>query len=203
LQSILSDFKAIKMLRFPASDMPGGYEFWDWGKVTYRSQSFRDGRDYLFSIIRPYERATELIEQRLWFQVEKTEIPDGEGIKLTGTPVTFLFPEELPLTTFHNFIESTFDKGQGPFRLWGNPIRLGEKKVHVYGIDLHLWQRIYMELSPKRFIVVLPYGTCGNTVHRLVSNIQRYLSPDVETFIGEDRYVELLSRILLGEDTIQ
>lgn len=200
LQRIHPPFKAIKMLRIPDGTYPGGYEFWNWGKVTYRSPSFRNGRSYLNEITKYYQRATEALEKRVWFNAEVTQLKNiGEGISFTGTPILFYFPQPLPQETFINFVDNTFEKNQGPFRLWGNPIRLSEKKVHVYGIDMHLWERIYLELTPRRFLAVLPEGTCGNTIHRLVSNIQKYLAPDVETFIGEERYEALIARPFFGE----
>ena len=199
LQSVLPDFNAIKMLRYPAASARGGYDFWDWGKVTHRSTSFREGRDYLLSILDLYRQSTEEIEKRVWFQVERNTISDGSNaFSLQGTPVTFIFPNPLEITTFQSFVETTFIRGQGPFRLWGDPIKLSDQKVHVYGIDLHLWQQIYLELTPSRFIVILPQGTCGNTIHRLISNIQRYLSPNITVYIGDYLYTDLIRDILLG-----
>ncbi|MCL4237087.1 MAG: hypothetical protein KJ047_02465 [Anaerolineae bacterium] len=198
LQSVLPDFKAIKMLRIPATEMPGGYEFWDWGKVTYRSPNFRDGRGYLREITQSYQKVTEFIEQQTWFQAEKIHLHDGtETLNLTGTPITFRFPEPLALGTFQGFVEATFERGKGPFRLWGNPLRLSDRKVHVYGLDLHLWQRIFLELTPSGFTAILPKHTCGNTIHRLVSNIQRFISPDVETYVGEKSYQNIVKEMLL------
>ncbi len=199
LQIYHPPFKAIKMLRIPAAEERGGYDFWSWGKITYRAPSFRDGRSQILSITRLYERATQEIERRLWFQVETTTLHDGgESITLTGAPVTLIFEPPLPLSTFQNFVNTTFERGQGPLRLWGNPIYLGEQKVHIYGIDLHLWKRIYLEITPRQMIVVLPRGTCGNSVHRLVTNIQRYLTPTVKVFIGDVQYDDLIEDVFLG-----
>jgi len=202
LQTHHPPFKAIKMLRIPAAEARGGYDFWSWGKVTYRAPSFRDGRTQILSITRLYEQTTRAIEQRLWLQAEKTTLRDGgENVTLTGAPVTLTFDPPLSLSTFQNFITTTFERGQGPLRLWGNPIPLGERKVHVYGIDLHLWKRIYLEITPRRMIVVLPRGTCGNTVHRLVTNVQRYLDPTVKVFIADERYNDLVEGVFLGQAT--
>jgi len=202
LQTYHSPFKAIRTLRIPAAEERGGYDFWSWGKVTYRAPTFRDGRSQVLSITRLYEQTTRIIEERLWFLGEKTTLRDGgESMTLTGAPVTLTFDPPLPLSTFQNFITTTFERGQGPLRLWGNPIYLGERKVHIYGIDLHLWKRIYMEITPRRMMLVLPQGTCGNTVHRLVTNVQRYLDPAVEVFIGDVRYSDLVEDVFLGRVT--
>lgn len=199
LQAYHPPFKAIKMLRIPTVEAPGGYDFWWWGKITYRAPTFRDGRYQARTITDLYERTTRAIEKRLWFQAEKSSLPVGsERITLTGAPVTLVFDPPLPLSTFQNLVTTTFERGQGPLRLWGNPIRAGENRVHVYGIDLHLWKRIYLEITPRQMTVVLPYGTCGNTVHRLVTNIQRFLDPTVQAFIGDVLYGDLVRDVFLG-----
>lgn len=104
------------------------------------------------------------------------------------TPVTLLFNPPLPPSTFRRLV-NVIEQGQEPLRLWGNPIRLGGQKVHVYGIDLHLWTRITLEITPGRMIIVLPQETDERTIHRLMTNIQRYLSPaTVEVFVGDVKY---------------
>ncbi|MBN1315820.1 MAG: hypothetical protein JXA42_10140 [Anaerolineales bacterium] len=198
LQDYHLPFRAIKMLRIPAADVHGGYDFWSWGKVTYRAPSFRVGRSQIRSIVRLYEKSTRQIEKKIWLQTEKTTLHNNnETMTLTGAPVTFIFKPPLSLQTFQNLIVTTFERGQGPFRLWGNPIYLGEDKVHIYGIDLHLWKRIYLEITRDQMIVVLPSGTCGNSVHRLVANIQRYLTPGVEVFVGDERYNTLIENAFI------
>ncbi len=54
-------WSAIKMLRIPASRQ-GGFDLWNWGKMTYRASSFREGNNYLRYIARVYEQATRAIE---------------------------------------------------------------------------------------------------------------------------------------------
>ena len=84
---------------------------------------------------------------------------------------------------FYNFIEYTFRTGKEPFRILGKPIWVNDNKVHIYGTDIHLWQKVLLELSREEFVVILPTGTCGNTIHRLVTNIQRYLDPGVSVLL--------------------
>jgi hypothetical protein len=75
-------------------------------------------------------------------------------------------------------------------------MRLGRTKVHVYGVDRHLWQPVLLELTDRHLYAVLPRGTCGNTVHRLVTNVQRFLDPDVTAWVGEQRFEDLVSSSL-------
>ncbi len=199
LQASHRAFKAIKMLRLPAAETRGGQDFWSWGKVTHRTPNFREGREQILSVTQLYAQATRVIEKLLWFQVERVGLKDNQGAVIRGAPLTLEFSEPLSLETFHNLIDVTFERAQGPLRLWGNPIWLGERKVHVYGIDLHLWQRIYVELTPRRMLVILPKGTCGNTVHRLMTNIQRNVDPGVKMSVGNVDYSRLIRDTLLGK----
>jgi hypothetical protein len=90
-------------------------------------------------------------------------------------------------------VHKAFQK-RNAFKLWGNPIRLGPTKVHVYGADRHLWQPIHIELTAQGVVAVLPEGTCGNTFHRLVANIQRFVCPKIEAWLGSDRFDDLVGR---------
>jgi hypothetical protein len=60
--------------------------------------------------------------------------------------------------------------------------------VHVYGLDRHLWQPLFLELTATGCVAIIPNGTCGNAVHRLVTNIQRYLDPGAIVHLGDQRY---------------
>lgn len=200
LQKVHPAFKSIKMLRLPASTR-GGYEFWSWGKVTHRASSFREGREYIISITKIYSILTELIESALWLKFEANDSNRDFGIQISGAPLIIDFLEPLDHITFKSIIETTFDKGKGPLRLWGNPIWVSDRKVHVYGIDLHMWQQIFLEFTPKHIVAMLPKGTCGNTVHRLITNVQSYIDPNIEvTVAGKDyrTYIEEAFRKMGG-----
>jgi hypothetical protein len=199
LQEVHSPFKAVKMLRVPSAATRGGYDFWSWGKVTYRATSFREGREQTLNITNIYDLATRVIERMLWLHVETISTKGENGGVLHGAPVVMEFAHELAPATFQSLINVTFEKGEGPLRLWGNPIWLGEDKVHIYGIDMHLWQRIYLELTTQRVVALLPLGTCGNTIHRLLTNIQRFVDPGVKMWIGGLAYSDLIRDVLLGK----
>ena len=200
LQKLHPPFKAIRMLRLPSRNSPGGYEFYKDGKITHRAESFRDGRYQIIEIIRLYEKVTKQIEDIIWLQTEKTKFTNRTNISISGTPVTITFEEPLALETFHNFIKLTFKNHSGPMKIWGNPIYFGPKKVHIYGIDEHLWQKIYLDLSPNRFVIIVPHGTCGNTVHRLITNVQSYLDPGIDAYIGSYSYKKIIEDVLMGNN---
>jgi len=192
-------WRAVKMLRIP-SNQYGGYDLYSWGKMTYRSPDFREGVGKLRFVTDLYEKITQAIESLVWMHAEETE--PGGARRVHGLPVVFQFDQMLAAGTFENFIDQTFEQRKGPFRLWGNPIAVGPGRFHVYGVDLHMWQQVYMELSLDRFLFVLPRGTCGNTIHRLMTNIQRFLDPGVKMTIGETDYGGMVRNALFDREVI-
>lgn len=42
------------------------------------------------------------------------------------------------------------------WQLWGNPIKLDKKKLHVYGVYLRNWSIVYVEFTDRYIMVVKP-----------------------------------------------
>lgn len=192
LQKLYSPLYAISQLRFPSPAGRGGHDFYDNGKVTNKSESFRDHRSHLLFVVRIYEQLLRSTEERAWYSIQESVGIPGQFRKIVGAPVVIRFQEPLSPNVFNYWISATFERKRNRFRLWGHPIRLGPTKVHVYGVDRHLWQPLFLELTAKGCTAILPNGTCGNTVHRLVTNIQRYLDPGAQAFIGDKPYQEIV-----------
>lgn len=199
LQELYSPLYAINQLRFPSPTGRGGHDFYDNGKVTNRSGNFRDHRNHILYVQRIYEQLMEKTEEKAWFEIthEKVTVP-GEFQTLVGSPVFIIFNEPLNEKTFNYWINSTFGRTNNRFRLWGNPIRLGPKKVHVYGVDKHLWKPVFLEFTDKHLIAIVPKGTCGNTIHRLICNILKYIDPGAKAYIGDTEYRELVENSSKG-----
>lgn len=192
LQRIYSPLYAISQLRFPSPVGRGGHDFYDNGRVTNRSESFRDHRSHLLFVVRIYEQLLKSTEEQAWYSIQESVGVPGQFRKIVGAPVVVRFQESLDAAVFDHWITATFGRKRNTFRLWGHPIRLGPTKVHVYGVDRHLWQPLFLELTAKGCTAIIPNGTCGNTVHRLVTNIQRYLDPGAEAFIGDKPYKQMV-----------
>jgi hypothetical protein len=189
LQGAYAPLRAISQLRFPSPVGRGGHDFYENGKVTNRSDSFRDHRTHLDFVTRIYERMLGRTEAEAWGASDRGRSATARARPhLPGAPLVVRFEERLRQEVFDQWIASTFGRPRNRFRLWGNPIRLGPAKVHVYGLDRHLWQPLFLELTASGCTAVLPRGTCGNTVHRLVTNIQRYLDPAAKAFLGDLPY---------------
>ncbi len=192
MRDLYSPLHSISQLRFPARG-PGGHDFFYHGKVTNRSDSFADHRQHLRFVLKIYSHATEQTEATTWRGAESTRIRTGsESRTVIGAPVLLKFSETLPLETFQKFITSTFRRKANKFRLWGNPIQLEPTKVHVYGLDRHLWQPIFLEITDRHIVAIIPPGTCGNTVHRLVTNVQQFIDPGVEAWVGDKKYEDVI-----------
>ena len=75
-----------------------------------------------------------------------------------------------PIPDLPAFCEELFSS-RAPFRLWGQPA-ITEDEALVEAVDLHVGQRIGIELGHDWMRVYLHAGSCGNTVARLISNLQ-------------------------------
>jgi len=192
LQQVYSPLYAISQMRFPSPVGRGGHDFYDNGRVTNRSESFRDHRSHLLFVVRIYEQLLQSTEQRAWYSIQESVRVPGQFRKIVGAPVTIRFREQLTQQVFDHWIKATFERKRNRFRLWGHPLRLGPTKVHVYGVDRHLWQPLFLELTAIGCTAIIPNGTCGNTVHRLVTNIQRFLDPGAVAFVGDKPYTQMV-----------
>ena len=193
MRQLYSPLHAISQLRFPARGR-GGHDFYYNGKVTNRSNSFADHRQHIEFVLGLYNDAVVCTETKAWQSVEQNKVGSGPDTQVvSGAPVVLKFSEPgLSQSTFDTFIKSTFRRRSNAFRLWGSPIALGPRKVHVYGVDRHIWQPLFLEITDKHIVAVIPRGTCGNSVHRLVTNVQQYLDPGVDVWVGDTPYAELI-----------
>lgn len=191
LQESYSPLHALYSIRIPSMEGSGGHDLFQEGRLTCRGSSFLDHRNTVRYLYRAYKSALERTEAAAW-AARPDNIADSVSNQnvSTGVPLIVKFDQPLTKQTFERWIKLAFRKNN-PFRLWGEPLRMGPTKVQVYGADRHLWQPINLEITEKHLIAVLPKGTCGNTFHRLVTNIQRYVSPKIDAWLGNKKFNEL------------
>lgn len=176
--------ESIVRLRIPAPRR-GGHDVYFNGRFTNRSDSVTSLRQTVQMVQRIYSYSTQTAEKASWPDTSDA-VARGGRISL-GAPLLIKFNQELESVTFDRWITSLRRKNNR-FRLWGNPISVGPGKVHLYAVDNHLWQPIDLEITRRHLYALLPSGTCGNTIHRLVTNVQRFVDPKLETYIGNERY---------------
>lgn len=187
LQDTYAPLHSIVHLRMPAAGR-GGHDVYYDGKVTNRSDSFLDHRNTLRYIVGVYGGLTANVEDRLWFSGNQLD----KGLPTRGAVAEIVFDKELDEATFKRWIMTLFNNRKNRFRIGGFHTWLTDRKVHANAIDQHLWQPMILELTPKRVFAILPEGTCGNTINRLVSNIQRFVDPNIKAYIGDSDYADLI-----------
>jgi len=190
LQKNYAPLHALNMIRFPSRKGRGGHELFQTGQVTNRTDSFEEHRNMVRYLYRIYNSILKATEESAWPTINKQQTLQ---VGLKGVPLIIKFAEELSESTFNRWVQMAFQK-RNRFKLWGDPIRLGPKKVHVYGADRHLWQPINLELTAEGLVAILPYGTCGNTFHRLITNVQQYVSPKIEAWVGSQPFEDLVRK---------
>src|SRR5262249_47834920 len=186
LQESYAPLASITQLRIPAVGR-GGHDLYYNGKVTNRSESFLDHRNTLLHVVDLYSTLTRAVEAKLWLSSERAE----GGVEVDGAVAELIFSEPLSEATLRRWVMSIFNNRRNRFRISGFPRWLGTTKVQASAIDQHLWQPILLEFTQRRVIAVLPKGTCGNSVNRLISNVQRFVDPQVRAFSAGDDYATL------------
>jgi hypothetical protein len=193
LQKSYDPMNALAALRIPSLTATGGHDLYQAGQITNRTDSFEDHRNtvrYLYQIYKSVLNYTELLA---WQQYEEPRDRSLRIMQTGGAPLVVRFAQPLGKETFERWINLAFQK-RNRFKLWGQPIPMGPTKVHVYGADRHLWQPINLELTADGLTALLPRGTCGNTFHRLVANIQHYVSPKIEAWLGDKPFAEVVAK---------
>lgn len=168
----------------------GGHLFYYDGRVTNRSDSFLEHRAAVKSVLTFYRNITEHAEKRLWVDTIET---NTDAYSMCGSPLMIQFSNPLSSEKFDRFVDLELKRRTSRFRIGGYITHHGPTKVHMAAIDRHLWQPLLLELTSKQLLVVLPHGTCGNTVHRLVTNIQRYLDPKINVWLGSELYTSVVA----------
>lgn len=191
LRRTYSPLASVTHLRIPAVGGRGGHDLYYNGKATNRSDSFLGHRNTLLDVIEMYAGLTNAVEEKLWLSGESTD----DGLMLDSAVAELIFDEELSEHAFKQWMLYMFNNRRNRFRISGFANWINDQKVHANAIDQHLWQPIVLELTPKRVVAVLPEGTCGNTINRLVSNVQRFVDPKVSAYIGDAEYSSLVPRI--------
>lgn len=98
----------------------------------------------------------------------ESEDAEYAGASFVGTPIGIKFSRQI--ADLQAFCEEVFSS-RAPFRLWGQAVVTGDVAV-IDAVDLHIGRRLGVEVGPDWMRLYLHAGTCGNTVARLVGNLQ-------------------------------
>ncbi len=138
------------------------------GKFTARGTSFMAHADLVHRVQRRYSRMIEHVERHGRLRVERVD----RGWEFRGACITYQFtPSCAP---FREWVGRMFSCAL-PFRLWGVPDFDGDDFARVAALDLHVGQPLDFEIAPDRIRLFMHEASCGNTVLRLLANLQRTL----------------------------
>lgn len=142
------------------------------GQFSARGNSFDLHLDFVLAAMRTYREWVRIIEDR--YRLEWKTSSSG-GLGLHGEVVELHFGKQVP--DFELLVSGLFSS-RDPFRLWAVP-RMTEDYAEARVVDLHVGTAFDMQLTPHWIRMMLPEQACGNTVLRLLSNLQRHLDASV------------------------
>ncbi|MCM3883928.1 hypothetical protein [Frankia sp. R82] len=189
LQATYAPLGSITHLRIPALG-GGGHDLYFDGKVTNRSHSFLGHRSALLHVTDMYSQLTKDLERLLWVTARE----ENSKLTLDGSVAEFMFSAPLLESTFRRWVTSLFSTSRNRFHVTGFPTWLGTRKVQASAIDQNLWQPFLLEITPERLVAVLPEGTCGNLINRLLSSVQRHVDPNVRAYVAGRDYSSLIPK---------
>ncbi len=146
-----------------------------WEAFAAHGEQFTHHAQFIQMVISRYARLVGSIEAlSLRFDPLNEANPatpqdtDTGGASFAGMPIGIRFSRPIP--DLPAFCDELFSS-RAPFRLWGQPAVI-EDEALVEAVDLHVGQRLGIELGHDWMRVYLHAGSCGNTVARLISNLQ-------------------------------
>jgi len=92
-----------------------------------------------------------------------------------GHPIEIMYPR---VERLEQFVDTMF-RATYPFRLWGIKIKRENDYYSVPAVDLHEGSPIDFEITPEFMRVYTRKGSCGNTILRLLTNLQTHYSASV------------------------
>lgn len=137
------------------------------GRFAVSGNSFELHVQFVQQVVSRYSTLVRLCERRGIRFTPFKKGNDGGGLS-SGGPVVIRFSRQIP--NLERFAMTLFSSRQ-PFRLWGVPEISGET-AEIDAVDLHVGQTLPIDIGPDWLRVYLREGSCGNTVARLITNLQ-------------------------------
>lgn len=148
----------------------------DWrGNFTIAKGDFNVGASAVTRAADRYATFVRALEDRYQMRFSPAEGAD-HGIELEGDVAVIRFDE--PVEDVGQIVDGLF-LAKEPFRLWAVPRQIDSNEWEANAVDLHVGQPIRLEISPYRLRVLLTESTCGNTLARLLTNLQHRLDARV------------------------
>jgi hypothetical protein len=139
------------------------------GKLTCRGNSFGLHQEFLHGL---RSRYAQLITN--WEGIYRTGWHrQANFARPTGIPAEIRLPAPLDDEGLERLLGSMFNCGE-PYRLYGVPVQQGDQRYVTKAVDLHTGDKIDFEITPEVVRVYMFATTCGNTLARLLTNLQHF-----------------------------
>lgn len=148
------------------------------GGFVFHGSSFEVAAGVVWRAMRRYAKHVEDIEQR--FQLRADTVED-KGLHIDGDVALIEFPDPVP--DMDVFLAGLFSSRE-PFRLWGVPREVSATQWQTEAVDLHVGHALRLEITEGWVRILLDEHTCGNTVARLVTNLQHHLDARADVAIA-------------------
>lgn len=143
------------------------------GAFTTARGDFEVAANAIWRMVDLYQAFVTALEERHRLTAEPMR---EEGLYLDGDVATIAFPHAVDVA---RLVEGLF-QAKEPFRLWAVPREVDENEWVADAVDLHVGQPLRLELSPWDVRVLLEPDTCGNSLARLLTNLQQHLDARIE-----------------------
>lgn len=142
------------------------------GRFVARGDSFEFHQEVVRAVTARYRRLIDLVEKRM---IQWRELPEG-GAQMGGSAIVIQFSRGIPDRDL--FLDQLFSARE-PFRLWGIPVdRNGVAEVEA--VDLHVGRKLRFDVGSNWLRVYVFEGGCGNSVARLITNLQHHFDGALE-----------------------
>jgi hypothetical protein len=186
LESFATDVLAFSMVKFSQEEKTTGafiiQELNERGRLKAAGNSINLHLQVVSSVLHEYKSLIESIEE---FGRVRPSL-DRSTKTVIGEPLVFDFPS--PLRDFTAFVRELVSCRE-PLRMWGIVEEVGNTRVHVEAVDLHTGGRLRFDITPQFMRVYLGPRTCGNTVARLLRNLQAHVGATIRIKIPEEEAV--------------
>jgi hypothetical protein len=153
------------------------------GRFAVSGDSFEFHTQFVRTVVQRYKGLVEACERRA-LAFERFDPPNDDcGGTFEGSPIAIRFSrniEDLP-----SFLSELLSSRQ-PYRLWGIPEIDGDH-AEIEAVDLHIGHRLRIDVGTSWLRVYIDPDCCGNTVARLVTNLQhtfdsalRFVDPELQ-----------------------
>jgi hypothetical protein len=142
--------------------------------ATYLGTFVTGGGDFsvsasaVWNMVRHYETWVRSLEERHRVSFEATD----DRVTINGDVATIAFGRDV--NDVDLLVEGLF-AAKAPFRLWAVPRKVADDEWYADAVDLHVGHPLRVHITRSKVSIVLDPQTCGNTIARLLTNLQHHL----------------------------